>query len=322
MSFPYPYLSRSSRVIQLVNGTEVASDESGAAVLNDTEPFEEQEIDAWELEMEVPTVRSEMVESSTSGTSSHAGEMADLNPAAALDEQVTVSVPEKNSRSAEPALEPEPAARETVPDSAPAGSDKSGYQVENQPQVVQFLLEAWGIPVEEGSEGVSPDQWQIVPASGQSSGNLSVESVLDERGISLSAEAGIVGVEVDAVDEDFAPALEAEVTEAARVDPEMEAAIPLQSDLPCQLQGSTPASRAIPIIDSLMEEDFRQEGWTLRSDLNGGMAAESDARAMRNQPFTLWLPLTGLAVLALLGFLLRRRKPAALDLESNSEREN
>ena len=176
-----------------------------------------------------------------------------------------------------------------------------------------------------------------------------LESVLDERGISLSAEAEIVEVEVDAVDEDLAPALEAEVTVAddedgtlhvtpeetaetpvqtapeappAQVDPEMEEGRPLQLDLLCQLQGSTAASQAIPIIDSLMEEDFRQEGWTLRSDLKDGMAAESDARAMRNQPFTLWLSLTGLAVLASLGFLLRRREPAALVLEKGSEERN
>ena len=414
-------LSRNLQVIQLFNGTVVASDQSGAAVLNDSEPFEEQEIQSWELEAELARVR-----------------------VAVFGEQVTVSMgPKENSRSAEPALEPEPSAREAIPDPAPAGSYSPGYQVENQPEVVQSLLEAW--------EGVSPDQWQVVPDTGQSSGNLQVEqppeeaekpaqtnevanypnltdirklpmrrktalklntrgaltlfqkrepeeievaeqlphpvsssvaveipvealsglseaddftnadatepvldqvslsaleSVLAERRISLSAEAEIVEVEVEAVDEDFAPALEAEVTVAddedmtlhvtpeetaetpvqtapeappAQVDPEMEEGSPLQPDLLCQLQGSTPASRAIPIIDSLMEEGFRQEGWTLRSDLRDGIAAESHARAMRNQSFTLWLPLTGLTVLALLGFLLRRREPAAVVLEKGSE---
>ena len=176
-----------------------------------------------------------------------------------------------------------------------------------------------------------------------------LESVLDERGVSLSAEVEIVEVEVEAVNEDLGPALEAEVMVAddedvtlhvtpeettetpvqtapeappAQVDPEMEEGSPLQPDLLCQLQGSTPASRAIPIIDSLMEEDFRQDGWTLRSDLRDGMAAESDARAMRNQPFTPWLPLTWLSVLALLGCFLRRREPVAVVLEKVSEERN
>ena len=314
-------LFRNFQVIQLVNGTVLASDESGAAVFS--EPFEEQE-------MEVARVRS-LVLDGPAQTTSDAREMTGLNPVAMLDEQGTVSMgPEENSRSAEPALEPEPAAREAVPDSAPAGSDRPGDQVENQPEVVQSLLEAWGIPVEEAWEGVSPDQWQVVPDPGQSSGNLPVEqppeeaekpaqtnevtnhpNLTDIRKLPMRRETPEKTAET--------PVQTAPEAPPAQVDPEMEEGSLLQPDLLCQLQGSTPPARAIPIIDSLMEEDFRQKGWTLRSDLKDGMAAESDARAMRNQPFTLWLSLTGLAVLVLLGFLLRRREPAAVVLAKGSE---
>ena len=379
-----------SQVVQLVNGTVVASDESGAAILNDSEPLEEQEIQSWELEMEVERVRSLVLDSPTRTTDDR-GEMTGLGPVPVLDEQVTESVPAENSRSAEPALEPEPAAREPVPDSATARSDKRRYQVENQPQVVQSVLEAWGLPVEEASDGVCPDQWQVVPDTGQSSENLpmaepvlshvateipvevvsglseaddftkasaaegvdqvslsAIESVFHEREISLSAEAEVVEeVEVDAVDEAVVAALRAEATEAddgdvalevtpeeraetriqtasdvspARVLPEMEEGSPLQPDLLCQLQSSTPASRAIPIIDSLMEEDFKQEGWTLHSDLNDVATAEIGAGAARNQLSTLWSPLAALALFALLGLFLRRREPAALVLERDSER--
>ena len=375
-------LSASSQVIQPVNGrfvgTVVVSGESVAPGLSDTESLEDQEIRSWEMEMEmeVARVRSVLLDSPTQ-TTSDAREVAGLNPARVLDEQVTVSVPEESSRSAE-------AAREAVPGSTPAGPDKHVHQVETQPGFVQSLLETWGIPVEEASEGVSLDLWQTVGETGRSRGNLPVEpppeeaeepaetenvakhvnlteirklpmsrvsllvfeSVLDESGTSLTAEAEIVEVEADAVDEGLAPALEAQVTEADneyvtlavihaertdtpvrasdvppdRVDPKRQEASPLPPDLLCRLQGFAPASRAILINDSLMEEDFRQEGWPLSLELNGVTTAEITAGAARNQFSTLWLPLTGLAVLALLGFLLRRREPAAQGLERNSEK--
>ncbi len=104
----------------------------------------------------------------------------------------------------------------------------------------------------------------------------------------------------------------------AQLEPEMKAGNPLQPDLLCRLQDSTSASRAIPTVDSLMEEDFRLEGWALGRELDAGAGVQSYSGTIGEQPAVLWLPLTGLAALALLAFLRRRSEPTALVLEKDS----
>ena len=219
-------------------------------------------------------------------------------------------------------------AQQAVADLTPTGSQSAVYQSESRPEAVMAVLEAWGIPAQEvpeeiavagrlsdpvfGGGTVDPFKEEETVVAGLVPDQVSlptVESFLDEHGISQSAAAEIVKVKVDIADKDLTSPLETEMTEAGN---------PLQPDLLCRPQDSTSTSRAILAVDSLMEEDFRREEWALRSELNTGVGVHSYAGTIGEQPSLPWLPLAGLAALSLLAFLRRRRQPVALVLERDS----
>ncbi len=335
-------LSPDSGAIPLIDGKVAASDENGAAVVDPPESVRSI-LEAWGIPVEeaardVPVDQPGIVPDTGQGL----GSLPVSGPpgkAAGSLEVIEASTPPPLRDIQELPLNREMAFGFTTRSDLPMLQESARAEVEvteliSDPASSQLAPQ---VPVEMPPALAEAYNFtNVIVSSGVEPLSLSAfESVADPTTISMAAGAGAIDVEIDPIEARFVPAPEPRlippdgedvnlegdeepetpVQTAPRVPPALvdslrEEARPLEPDLVCRLRGSAPASRAVGSVDSLILEDFGRE-----DGLHGpGIGSQT---ATTQLP-TIWLPLGGLALIALLGLFLRRPKPAALVVERDS----